>query len=485
MFIKDLNDARTCLSDLNGTLVGVGMTAFSRIIPADFLNDYRVIALKQTLDLDLLRERMEVFCLEEKADPDSIKGVADSHALLAQKPVKDYLASLHEPKYLLLYQNYLPLQTMAEKMGWRLLANPAPLQMKTGDRAFFMEMVDRLRLHRIPGAVHPIQVFDQKRYAHWLNVLGPAFVIQLPDMRQGGGRGTFFVRSGEDYDKVRERLCQGRWRGIALETVSIRRMISGISASIALCLTRHGILMSGLQHQLVDLPYVEREPEDGIFCGHSWGSEPWSSGTRQQAAEQARRMGAYLLDMGVKGIIGIDFIIDQRDQTPYPVELNPRLTGAFPMLSMMHLEAGWLPMELFHLLEFLNFPYSMDVQALNERYARPLTGSHLLIFKGSGEAAIQRPLLNPGLYEVDMKTEVAGFIKPALSYEDIRNSRQFIVIDGPPDMDGTCSPSPDSRVRLCHLLFPGAIMDRMGNLSPEAAFAAEWVHENLTGGNRT
>ncbi|MDZ7695597.1 MAG: ATP-grasp domain-containing protein [Deltaproteobacteria bacterium] len=484
MFLQDLDDARTCLSALNGTLVGVGMTAFSRIIPAAFLDAYCVIALKKTRDLPLLRERMPVFCLEEAVGSSRVGGIARSDALLAHGTVMDYLASLHDPKHLFIYQNYPSLTAMAGQAGWRLLANPASLQMKAGDRAFFMEMMNRLGLPGIPGAIHPIQVLNQKRYAHWVDVLGPELVIQLPDMRQGGGRGTFFIRSGEDYDRVRDRLCRRRWRGIALETVSIRRMIRGISASVTLCLTRHGILMSGLQRQLVDLPYLNGEPEDGIFCGHSWGSEPWSSYSRQQAADQARRMGAYLWDMGVKGIIGIDFVIGQRDRMPYPVELNPRLTGAFPMLSMLHLEAGWLPMELFHLLAFLNLPHSVDVHALNEQYARPLTGSHLLIFKGSGEETIQAPVLKPGLHEVDMETGRAVFIKPALSYDAIQHSRQFIVIDGPPDGGGEGAASPDSRSRLCHLLFSDPIMDRNGNLSSEAALAAEWVHEKLIRGTR-
>jgi len=35
-------------------------------------------------------------------------------------------------------------------------------------------------------------------------MLGPELVIQLPDIGQGGGRGTFFVRSAEAYDLLVE-----------------------------------------------------------------------------------------------------------------------------------------------------------------------------------------------------------------------------------------------------------------------------------------
>jgi hypothetical protein len=480
MRIKNLIDANSVFSTLRGPLVGVGLTAFPRIVPAYFIEDYRLITLRKTQDLQLLREKMPIFCLEEENPPDRVSGIGRSDALLAQGPVKAYLSSLRDPRSLFTYQSYPSLERLAKREGWRLLANPAQLRLRAGGRSFFMRMVKTLALPQIPGAIHPIRVLGLKDYTDWTDSLGPQLVIQLPDVRQGGGRGTFFIRSRGDYDGIREKLGGGYWRENTLESVSIRKLINGISASMALCLTRYGILMSRLQRQLVDLPYVRGESEDGIFCGHSWGDDPWTQEARKNAADQARRIGTYLWNMGIKGIIGIDFIVEEATHTPYPVEINPRLTGAFPMMSLLHLKDGRVPMEVFHILELMDMPYSMDVGELNEQYAVPLRGSHLLIFQLSGEKKIQGRRVKPGLYELDPGKQTPLFLKPAASYDAFQNEKQFIVIDGPPVSDNFEAISKDSLFRLCHLLFPCPVTDPKGELSPHAHFAAQWVHRRLT-----
>ncbi len=478
----NLNQARKSLSALDGALVGVGMTAFARMLPAYLLDSYGVLTFRKTHDLPLLREKMDIFCLEETGSRQRFGHVARSDHLLACGPVGEYLASLPDPKHLLVYQSYPSLETLARKWGWHLLANPAALRLKVGGRAFFMQMVDTLDLPEIPGAIYPIEGLNRWDYGHWADIYGPRFVVQLPNVSQGGGRGTFFVRSGDDYAGIRRRLKGRQWRGIGLQTVSIRRFMKGIPASICLCLTRHGALLSALQRQIVDLPYLKGEPEDGIFCGHSWGDEPWSSFTKDQAAMQARRIGNYLWDLGVKGIMGIDFIVGEGDQKPYPIEVNPRFTGAFPMISLLHLKNGVLPMDLFHLLEFLDFPYTVDTSELNRHYARPLEGSHLLIFRLSGEKKILGSRVKPGLYESDLEGKRFRFIKEAIGYEAIQNPRQFLVIDGPPDTEGHSDPSSNGLYRLCHVLFSYPVINQDGVLSPHARLTVQWVHGRLTQG---
>ena len=65
MLLRDLEDARKLFSALNGTFVGIGMSAYPRMTPAQFIEPYHVIALRKTGDLPLLRKRAVIFCLEE------------------------------------------------------------------------------------------------------------------------------------------------------------------------------------------------------------------------------------------------------------------------------------------------------------------------------------------------------------------------------------------------------------------------------------
>jgi len=57
MFLRAIEDVRALFSPFNATFSGLGMTAFSRIIPGYFLASYHIIALRNTRDLPHIEER--------------------------------------------------------------------------------------------------------------------------------------------------------------------------------------------------------------------------------------------------------------------------------------------------------------------------------------------------------------------------------------------------------------------------------------------
>ena len=83
MFIHDIYQISSLFKSLPGTFVGVGMTAFSRILPASFLENYRILALHKTGDLPLLRKKGPVFCLEEETENPTLATGKNSAGLLA------------------------------------------------------------------------------------------------------------------------------------------------------------------------------------------------------------------------------------------------------------------------------------------------------------------------------------------------------------------------------------------------------------------
>ena len=476
MFLRELDHVRDLFNSVNGVFVGVGITAFPRIIPSYFLDSYRIISLRKTGDLPLLRKKAEIFCLEEEIGGSLPADARDSAHLLAHQSVKRYLNKLPEPKHLLLYQNYPDLEKLAKKEGWILLANPADLRLRLRERAFFQHMAAELDLPPAPGAIWPIEAIRERGYEDWATTLGPELVIQLPDIGQGGGRGTFFVRSAEAYNLLEERLREDTWREVRLKSVSIRKFIEGVPASVAICITRDGNLISGLQKQLVDLPYCSDFLEDGIFCGHVWDETLWSSAVQEDVLNQANRIGGYVSSLGYRGILGIDFIIDEQGREIYPIEINPRFTGAFPMLSLLHLQNDIIPLEVFHMLEFLDLPYGIDVEDLNRKYAKPIKGSHLLLFFPPGGKKTRFDRLLPGLYEYVPGEKRIFFRREAMEYRDIQNENQFVLVDGPPNIDGNDAASAGPLDRLCHIVFSYPVVDKEGSMSPRARVALEWIY---------
>jgi len=475
LVLQDLQHVKELFHAYRGRLVGVGMTAFSRIAPAGFLDAYHVAALSRTADLPILRKKAHIFCLEEAGGllPGSRR---DSAALLTHELTRGYLGRLPKPTCLLLYQNYPGLEDLAREEGWVLLGNPGALRLRLRGRDFFQQMAADLGLSQVRGAIYPIASVLKRSYDAWADELGPEWVIQLPDIAQGGGRGTFFIRSADAYDRLRGRLRGHVWRDTPLRTALIRKWIRGTPASVAVCVTRHGILVSGLQKQLIDLPYCPDCAENGIFCGHVWDGNPWDPAVRASAMGQARNIGNYVASFGYRGILGIDFMMVPEAHTAHPIEINPRFTGAFPMLSFLHMQHGIIPLDVFHLIEFLNIPCRLDVEKINEQYQQPLKGSHLLLFLPPQGRMARGLGVQAGIYEVGTEDDAIRFVGDGMEYADSRKVNQFIVVDGPPLPEAMGKTSPDPFSRLCHILFPLPVSDAGGGLTPHARRVLDWMY---------
>lgn len=476
MLLRDLGDVRGLFASLKGSLVGVGMTAYSRIIPAYLLQPYHMVVLRKTKDLASLRKRAEIFCLEEEVGGSVAEAGFNSARLLAHPLTHHYLSKLPDPKYLLMYQSYPEVEEQARREGWTLLANPSSLRTHAAERSFFNRMTETLHLNRVPGDIYPIGEIWSRGYNDWAEEIGTEFVAQLPQVQQGGGKGTFFVRSSIDYQGLQDRLRGRVWRETELATISMHTFIEGIPASLALCVTGHGILISRLQRQLIDLPYCKDIAENGVFCGHSWGGDLCPADMEKEAKSQARLIGEYLYEMGYRGILGIDLVIEAGEGRVYPIEINPRYTGAFPMLSQLHMGWNLIPMDVFHMLEFMGLDYDIEPAYLNTRFEKEIRGSHLIMFRMGGDKRASKAGLMGGLYGHSPDSADIRFVQEATDYSEIGNERQFIVIDGPPDGD---LGSDDPLYRLCRLLFSFPVVNHQGNLSKEALLAAEWAYRHI------
>ena len=82
-------------------------------------------------------------------------------------------------------------------------------------------------------------------------------------------------------------------------------------------------------------------------------------------------MGERLRQEGYRGYFELDFLADADSGELYLGELNPRVTGASSMTNVTAVAYGDMPLFLFHLLEFMDVDYEIDVDELNEGWAQP------------------------------------------------------------------------------------------------------------------
>ena len=116
--------------------------------------------------------------------------------------------------------------------------------------------------------------------------------------------------------------------------------------------------------------FPELTPYGGGWCGNEVGSEFFSDHHRELARRYTQQMGDRLRQEGYRGYFELDFLVDAASGELYLGELNPRVTGASSMTNVTAVAYGDMPLFLFHLLEYMDVEYEIDVDELNTRWAR-------------------------------------------------------------------------------------------------------------------
>ena len=96
--------------------------------------------------------------------------------------------------------------------------------------------------------------------------------------------------------------------------------------------------------------------------------ESLSDEHRVKAVDLVQRLGGRLRQEGYIGFFGVDILIDLDTGQVYLGELNPRISGVSSMTNVTAGAYADIPLFLFHLLEYMDVDYSVDVNEINERW---------------------------------------------------------------------------------------------------------------------
>jgi biotin carboxylase len=130
--------------------------------------------------------------------------------------------------------------------------------------------------------------------------------------------------------------------------------------------TRHGTVVGPFMTDLTGYP--ELTPYRGGWCGNDLFPEALSEVHRSTAIGHVQRLGDRLRKEGYKGFFEVDVLVDLDSDDVYLGELNPRISGASSITNVTAGAYADIPLFLFHLLEFMNVDYTVDVDDINERW---------------------------------------------------------------------------------------------------------------------
>lgn len=138
-------------------------------------------------------------------------------------------------------------------------------------------------------------------------------------------------------------------------------------AALEACVTRHGTIVGPLMTELVG--FKELTPYRGGWCGNEVNADAFPDKVRNQARDYTFKFGEALKKRGYRGYFEVDYLFDLDNDELYLGEVNPRVTGASSMTNLAAFAHADAPLFLFHLLEYGDVDFELDVNLLNQRWS--------------------------------------------------------------------------------------------------------------------
>src|SRR6476660_4835107 len=186
--------------------------------------------------------------------------------------------------------------------------------------------------------------------------LGSDLVVQTP--YGDSGKTTFFIKEEGHWARDAENMVG--------EEIKIMKRINNRAAAVEAVNTRHGTVVGPFMTDLTGYP--ELTPYKGGWCGNDLFPEALSEQHRATAVQHVRRLGDRLRQEGYRGFFEVDVLVDLASDEVYLGELNPRISGASSMTNTTAGAYADIPLFLFHLLEFMDVDYEVDIDEINERW---------------------------------------------------------------------------------------------------------------------
>ncbi|HTY29152.1 MAG TPA: biotin carboxylase, partial [Mycobacterium sp.] len=219
------------------------------------------------------------------------------------------------------------------------------------------------------------------------------------------------------------------------QDLKIMKRINNHAVAVEAVNTRHGTVVGPFMTDLTGYP--ELTPYRGGWCGNDLFPEALSETHRSTAIGHVQRLGDRLRKEGYKGFFEVDVLVDLDSDEVYLGELNPRISGASSITNVTAGAYSDIPLFLFHLLEFMNVDYSVDVDDINERW-RELAAVDVwaqLIMKEPNDA-VERILAAPrtGRYRL-AEDGTLGFVGVTNDWHDVTHEDEcfYMRVYGPGD----------------------------------------------------
>jgi len=351
--IRGLSDILTYFRRNETPIFFVSPTAFNLLGVEKFIN--RFFHINYFDSFDGMHPR--VFVPEEKshAEFDSMEDVCNY--MLMHKEVIDRIKKAGKgPAKLLFVMLDEKTEEICDQLGVDIALPSVALRNKLDSKIELTRLANEAGIDSAPNVLGKADSFEELMKIATEGKLGKDLVVQTP--YGDSGRTTFFIKSEADWDKNADDMKD--------EQLKIMKRINHMPGTLEVCVTRHGTLSGPIQTDITG--FEEITPYKGGWCGNDVWPKIFNAKTRRELRGMASNLGDRLYKEGYKGVFCMDFLLDTDDGTPYLGEVNPRISGASPLTNLITAHYGGVPLFLFHMLEYLDVDYQVDLRKIQNRW---------------------------------------------------------------------------------------------------------------------
>lgn len=277
----------------------------------------------------------------------------NSGQLLAHPQTQDYVNKISGQNghkvAILSFKPSAKIEHLCRKNNWKYLNNSSSLSRLYEDKIKFYEICKKNNIPTLPSTIAP---FNQSNFTQFQRQWGSRLVLQTHF--GWAGNSTF---SADKWSDVSDKISQNT-------IVKYSPFTQGSTLLNNCCLTHLGLLQSPPANQLTGLPQYTLNPFSTV--GRQWPTTA-SPKIVKQIQNISLNFSKILSQSLYKGFFGLDFLADEKENV-YLLECNPRLTASFAFYTLLELKNNITPLLLFHLVEFLDLNYQLDLEKEQARF---------------------------------------------------------------------------------------------------------------------
>ena len=326
--------------------------------------------------------------------PHEFRSIEDvNNYLMQHKQVRDHIKANGGGKMLLVMFDE-ETEKLAKELKVEIALPPAKLRQEIDSKITTTRLGNEAGIKSAPNIMGRASSYAELMQLAARAKLGKDLVVQLP--YGDSGRTTFFISKAADWAKNADKL--------EAEELKVMKKIRHLPGTVEAVATRHGTLVGPMQTDITG--YAELTPYKGGWCGN----DAFTGGMekeRRAVQTMARKLGDRLYKEGYKGAFCMDFLIDTDDGNVYLGEINPRISGASPLTNLITSTYGGCPIFLFHMLEFMDVDWEIDLAPLQKRWAEFDNWSQLILKHPVDEVEIITKAPASGIWRMNKNGEIS------------------------------------------------------------------------------